>query len=363
MPKKQESYVPELQSQALSVVEDQRYPNSVKGVVEHAQPRPMFTREQLELLKNTIAQGATDDELALFLEVCKSKNLDPFSKQIYAIKRWTAGRETVTYQIGIDGFRLIAERGGRYAGQDAPAWCGPDGVWVDVWLKKDPPMAAKAGVYKVGHVKPTVRIALYSEYVQMVKDKATQKYGPNSMWSKMPTNQLFKCAEALALRTCFPEELSGLYTNEEMGQAMNTYDGQVTGSIGSKEAADAVARRKLDEMSEPPLPPDQRTNEPPRVNEPVPDLILNLWSEFEAAEGFDRLKIFAEMKKTCGEGPYYEVLRAYGIDHANQIGKLAKGKGAAEAVRIAKVILFEIYKRAAAQKLAAEPITLEDVPS
>ena len=180
--------------------------------------RLTFSREQVQLIKDTVARGATDDELRLFLEVCKSKRLDPFSKQIHAVKRWDSGlrREVMSFQVGIDGFRALAERSGRYAGQDAPVWCGLDGQWVDVWLAAQPPVAAKMSVYKQGFQKPVTRIALYREYVQTTKDG-----GANSMWQKMPANQLAKCAEALALRAAFPEELTGLYTHEEMGQADN----------------------------------------------------------------------------------------------------------------------------------------------
>jgi phage recombination protein Bet len=180
--------------------------------------RVSFTRDQVQLLKDTVAKGASDDEFKLFLEVCRSKRLDPFARQIHAVKRWDSGlrREVMSFQVGIDGFRAQAERSGRYAGQDAPLWCGLDGEWKDVWLAQQPPVAAKMSVYKQGFAKPVTRIALYREYVQTTKDG-----GANSMWTKMPSNQLAKCAEALALRAAFPEELSGLYTADEMGQAEN----------------------------------------------------------------------------------------------------------------------------------------------
>mgnify|MGYP002136059980 CR=1 FL=1 len=181
-----------------------------------------MSREQIELLKRTVADGTTDDEFALFMTTAQRLGLDPFAKQIYAVKRPTYDRQRreyidkMTIQVGIDGFRSVADRTGQNDGQDGPFWCGEDGVWHDVWLHDSPPAAAKVVVWRKGSAKPFTGVASYRSYVQTNKDNK-----PNRQWEQMPDVMLAKCAEALALRKAFPSQLSGVYAPEEMGQADN----------------------------------------------------------------------------------------------------------------------------------------------
>lgn len=192
-----------------------------------------LTEGMLDTLKATIAQDLTNDELALFAAVCERTGLDPFAKQIYGIKRTTRRKVNgqwieeghLTIQTAIDGYRLIAERSGLYGGQDPAEWCGPDGTWTDVWLSSDPPVAARVAVYRKDVARPFVGVARFDAYADRWPAKDGQTVGDlRNLWKTMPDGQIAKCAEALALRKAFPNDLSGIYTTEEMEQANNPID-------------------------------------------------------------------------------------------------------------------------------------------
>jgi phage recombination protein Bet len=169
-----------------------------------------YGREKLELLKKTVCKGATDAELELFVHVCKRTGLDPFARQIHAVKRFQDGGQVMTIQTGIDGYRLIADRTGKYAPGREPSFnYDKDGFLQSAtsYVKKQTADGTWHEVCATAH---------FSEYVGLKRDG-----NPNTMWANKPHIMLSKCSESLALRRAFPAELSGVYTKEEMEQADN----------------------------------------------------------------------------------------------------------------------------------------------
>jgi phage recombination protein Bet len=171
-----------------------------------------YDAPKVQLIKDLVAVGASDNELALFLYTAQRTGLDPLAKQIYCIKR----QGKMTIQTGIDGYRLIADRTGNYAPGRAPTY------EYDADSK-----VYSATAYVMKYVRGTWHevsaTAFWDEYVVLYNGQ------PGNLWASKPRVMLAKCAEALALRRAFPAELSGLYTDTEMGDtAPATVDGQFT---------------------------------------------------------------------------------------------------------------------------------------
>lgn len=169
-----------------------------------------FSPEQLQLLKNTICRGLTDEQLQLFLYACIRTGLDPFMKQIHPLLHndKKLGKKVLTIMTGIDGYRLIAERTGKYSPGREPSFTYDDNGNVfssTAYIKK---MTSDGTWHEIAAT------AFFSEY-------AKRDYNGNvtAFWQDMPHNQLAKCAESLCLRKGFPADLSGIYTKEEMEQA------------------------------------------------------------------------------------------------------------------------------------------------
>lgn len=178
--------------------------------------------EQVTLIKNTVAKGATDNELQLFLTTARRHRLDPFTHQIWFVRRWDKNADSgkrddkgsailgayvgIT-QVGIDGFHYVAARDHRDFGSISLPEYGP-------MIDKHPEWA-RVTIHKKGLAQPTVAQAWWDEYAPTDLSKAP-------FWRKMPRRMLAKCATALALRQAYPD-LSGVYIPEETARMQEEF--------------------------------------------------------------------------------------------------------------------------------------------
>jgi len=216
--KKAEEVEAEVAEQVELTPEEKKETDKIgRAIVEHKDEADVWDNlspEQINLVKRTLAVGATDDELKMFINVCKGARLNPYLKQVHFVKRWNSkeGKEVGAIQVGIDGYRAIAEEGGQYAGNDDAIFKDETEITTKQG-KKTVPGQATVAVYKLldGTRCAFTATARWSEYYPGAK--------AGYMWDKMPYGQLAKCAESLALRKAFPKLLGGMYTSDEMEQA------------------------------------------------------------------------------------------------------------------------------------------------
>jgi phage recombination protein Bet len=212
----------------------------------------------LDSVRAMCAPDASENDFKVFCYHAAKAGLDPLAKQIYLVTRnakmpdGSYGKKA-TIQVSIDGMRLVAHRSGVYAGQTEPQWCDVDGVWLNVWLKTTPPAAARVGVLRRDFSEPCYGVARFEAYAQR-----TQAGGYMGLWGKLHDVMLSKCAEMLALRKAFPQELSGLYGKEEMDQA------------DTPEAAPETPRR---EQAAALLEGTRQRQQAPKVSKPAPVVI------------------------------------------------------------------------------------------
>ena len=220
-----------------------------------------WNESQLATLRHMGVENATEGDLTVFHHVCSKTGLDPFARQIYMIGRNTKDQKTdrwvtkYTIQTGIDGFRLIGRRAADRARQtisvSAPEWAHEDGSWRSVWRGAwGMPIAARVTIQRDG--EPFVAVALFDEYKQTKRDG-----GLTQMWNQRPAGQIAKCAEALAWRMAFPQDLSGIYADEEMGQADRPAPEERPSGLGAALGATTVVEQIHDDQ---PAEPDSITS-------------------------------------------------------------------------------------------------------
>lgn len=182
---------------AVSIVKGTYKPMPVKG----------YSDNQINTIRNTVAKGANDDQLAMFLHLCNTYGLDPFLKEIFY------SSELETIMTSRDGYLKIAQRDSNFKGMKSGVVHENDVFEMDIvnntvkhtFGAKDRGaiVGAWAAVYHASR-EPVLYYAPLSEY-----DK-----GKNT-WSKYKSAMIQKCAESPALKRQFG--ISGLVTQEEMG--------------------------------------------------------------------------------------------------------------------------------------------------
>ena len=153
-----------------------------------------YDGEQLALIRQTVAKDATNAELQMFIEFCKSTRLNPFKREIWFIKT----PQGVQIMTGIAGFLTIANAHPQF-----------DGMEVSIQEDGGKLISATAKVYRKDRKYPSVATVYLKEYFKPSRTG-------NGLWEKMPRMMLQKVAKSVALREAFSQELNGMYTEEEM---------------------------------------------------------------------------------------------------------------------------------------------------
>lgn len=169
------------------------------------------------IIRNFLVNGngdVTDQEVAMFLNLCRFQHLNPFLREAYLIK---FGTQPATIVTGKDAITKRAMRNPKYAGQQAGvvifhAESGDLEYRTGSLVMKDEQLVGGwAKVFVKGYDVPIEVSVAYQEYVGTTKNGEV-----NSQWSKKPATMIRKVALVQALREAFPEDLGGLYASEEM---------------------------------------------------------------------------------------------------------------------------------------------------
>ena len=162
----------------------------------------VITDDQMNLIRRTVANGATESELALYLYDCQRQRVHPLDKLLHFTKR--GGRYVPV--TSIDLMRSRAAETGEYAGSSDPT--------------------IKTAGKELKSATVTVTRLVQGQRCEFTATAAFEEYKPDRspMWVKMPITMLSKCAEACALRKGFPQQLAGMYGKEELDQAVTELD-------------------------------------------------------------------------------------------------------------------------------------------
>jgi phage recombination protein Bet len=204
-------------------------PANIDGVLALTADQTWWVPKQLAALKALGIKNADNADLLLFFHYCQRTRLDPFSKQIYLLERRNWNKKTKQWeynqviQVGIDGFRINAQRAadkqGVFIEYEDTLWIDADEKPHKYWLSAEPPAAAIVTVVKVlpdGRKLRVPGFARFDSYAAYGKNNDTGERYLQAQWAVMGEHMIEKCAEAFALRRAFPNDLSGLFIEEEL---------------------------------------------------------------------------------------------------------------------------------------------------
>ncbi len=170
----------------------------VSTLTSAAQDAPLVVRasglpmEQIEVLKATICAKMNENQLLLFLTVCRKRGLDPFT-EAYGFPNSEGG---LSFGLRIDGMRSLAMRTGQYVSRSVET------LWDDAHKGI---IGARCTVQRSGMVGPVVEEAFLQEY-------DSGKF----LWATHKETMIRKVAESKALRAAFPDALAGIYEPSEV---------------------------------------------------------------------------------------------------------------------------------------------------
>lgn len=164
-------------------------------------------------LVNGNPQNVTDQEVTMFLNLCRFQKLNPFLREAYLIKY---GDKPATMVTGKETFTKRAQKNPLYQGfQAGIIVLDKEGDVVyrngQFALPTDTIVGGWAKVFVKGYQVPVESEVSFDEYAGKTKEGKL-----NGQWAKMPAVMIRKVALCTALREAFPDSLGGLYDSSEM---------------------------------------------------------------------------------------------------------------------------------------------------
>lgn len=186
---------------------------------------PDLSRQQIEVLKNTIARGTSDDEFLLFLVTCKQLGLNPFALEIQSIK-FDRDAPPTPYPTILGRLRKARETG-QLEYIKGPFWTADGEKWVDVWLdEKNHPAAAKVIGKRKDWTEPLTAVASWRSFARY-----TYKNGAKRLmytWDAMGDHMIGNAALRLFLKRAFGfEDEEADITEGEIVEAPGPTDEQL----------------------------------------------------------------------------------------------------------------------------------------